>query len=392
MRLARKHWMLIGGVVVTGFIAALMLRPDVYAVETALVDTGLLQITVDEDGVTRVRRHAEIAAPVSGRLAESRVRVGDSVTAGAVVASLSPAPLDPRTREQAGAALEAARALQREAEARVQQAMVALEEARRARRRAETLAAAGAVAARELEAAVDNERIQQRELSAAQSRQRAAAEEERRARLALQGANPSDPRPRDAVVLRAPLSGRVLRVFEEHDRVVPAGTPLLEIGDPRSLEVLVDILTRDAANVRMGAEMLVRVGDAAPLRAHVSRIEPSAFTKVSPLGVEEQRVNVVGQFSEPVLNLGDRFEVQTSIVLWEGQVLRLPTSALVPLDSGWAVFVIDGNRVRMRSVSVGRRAVREVEVTAGLTGGERVVLHPDERLRDGSRVSFEPQR
>jgi HlyD family secretion protein len=392
MRIKRRHWIILGGLATLAALAARALRPDVYVVESSVAQTGMLQVTIDEDGVTRVRRHTEVTAPVSGRLAESLVRAGDSVTVGSVVARLAPAPLDPRTREQALAALEGARALTREASARVQQAQFALDESRRARRRAETLVAAGAVSARELEHAIDTERLQERELAAVQSRQRAADQEQRRLQVALRDADPSAILARDAVLLRSPMTGRVLRVFEEHDRVVPAGTPLLEVGDSRSIEVVVDLLTRDAGAVRVGATMFVRVGDDPPLQARVVRIEPAAFTKVSPLGVEEQRVNVIAQFVEPPSGLGDGFEVQTGIVLWEGNVVKLPASALVPLDSGWAAFVVDGGRSTLQAIDVGHRGSREVEVTAGLDAGTVVVLHPDERLRDGSRVKVSARR
>jgi HlyD family secretion protein len=383
----RKHWLLAAAIAAAGVLTFVILQPDEYAVEARAVERGLLQVTIDEDGITRVRRHAEVTAPVSGRLAESRVRAGDSVVAGSVIARLAPAPLDPRTRLQAGAALEAARALTREATDRVQQAEVALEEARRARRRSEALAQAGALSQRELEEAVDRERIQEREIAAAQSRRRAASEEERRAAAALRGADPAPASQADQVLLRAPMTGRVLRVFEEHDRVVPAGTPLLEVGDTRSIEIVVDLLTRDAALVAVGARMVVRTGDEPPLEARVVRVEPAAFTKVSPLGIEEQRVNVIAQFVRAPLGLGDGFEVQSAIVLWEGEVTKLPASALVPLDSGWAAYVVRDDRANLRAVTIGRRGSRDVEVLSGVKPGDVVVLHPDERLRDGSRVT-----
>lgn len=382
----RKHWLLIAAIAAAGVLTFLLLQPDEYAVETSTVARGLLQVTIDEDGVTRVRRHAEITAPVSGRLAESGLRAGDSVMAGSIVARLTPAPLDPRARQQATAALEAARALTREVSERVQQAQVALDEARRAWRRSDALAKAGALSERELEQAVDNERIQERELAAAQSRRRAASEDERRAELALRGADPGSTAQRDEVLLRAPMTGRVLRVFEEHDRVVPAGTSLLEVGDCSSIEIVVDLLTRDAALVTVGATMIVRIGDEAPQTARVVRVEPAAFTKVSPLGIEEQRVNVIAQFVAAPPGLGDRFEVQSAIVLWEGDVTLLPASALVPFDSGWAAYVVDSDRVSLQRVTIGRRGSRDVEVLSGIGVGDVVVLHPDERLHDGARV------
>jgi HlyD family secretion protein len=365
-----------------------LLRPTVYQVETAAVNIGPLRVTVDEDGLTKVQRHAEITAPVTGRLAESRVRVGDSVAVGTVVARLYPAPLDPRTREQAQASLEAARALRSEAKARVQQASVLLGEARRARSRAEALVPAGGLTARDLEQAVAEVQIREREFEAAVSRERAAGQEERRVRALLVEADPSQPGLRAPVAVRAPIGGRVLRVLEEHDRVVPAGTSLLEIGDPGDLEVVADVLTRDVGEINSGASMLVRVGGGRELKARVKRVEPAAFTKLSPLGVEEQRVNVVGEFLDPPLGLGDRFEVDVSIVLWESaRALKVPAGALFPVDSGWGVFTVTDGRAQLRRVILGHRGARETEVLSGLRAGDMVIIHPDSRMQDGVRVS-----
>jgi HlyD family secretion protein len=357
-------------------------------VETATVEHGPLRVTVDEDGVTRIRRHVEISAPVSGRMAESRVVAGDSVAGGAVVARLYPAALDPRTREQARASLEAARALRSEAEARVQQASVLLRDARHARTRAEALAPSGAVSTRELEQAVAEERVRERELEAATARERAAAQEERRVRALLAEGEPSQPGSQAPIAIRTPIGGRVLRVLEEHDRVVPAGTSLLEIGDPADLEVVADVLTRDVGDIRPGAPMLVRVAPGRELQARVKSVEPAAFTKVSPLGVEEQRVNVVGEFLDAPLGLGDRFEVDVSVVLWESDTaLKVPGGALFPVDSGWGVFTVTHGRARLRRVSTGHRGARESEVLSGVGVGDTVIVHPDNRIRNGVRVA-----
>ena len=386
MRLKRRHAVLVG-LLLAGGLAGLLLRPTVYEVETAVVQRGALRVTVDEDGVTKIRPHVEISAPISGRLAESRVRVGDSVLPGMIVARLSPAPLDPRAREQALASLEAARALRSEAAARVQQASVLLGEARRARGRAEALARSGAVATRDLEQAVAEEQVREREYAAAVSHERAAAQEERRARASLVEADPSRPASRVPVAIRAPIGGRVLRLLEEHDRVVPTGTSLLEIGDPADLEIVADVLTRDVGQVSPGALMLVRVAGR-DLKARVKYVEPAAFTKISPLGVEEQRVNVVGEFLDPPLGLGDRFEVEVSIVLWESaDALKAPAGALFPVDSSWGVFSMTGGRARVRQVALGHRGAREVEVLSGLRAGDTVIVHPDNRMREGVRVA-----
>ncbi len=387
MRLKRRYVVLLGLLLAGGGLLWVLLRPTVYQVETATVQVGPLRVTVDENGITRVQRHVEIAAPVTGRLAESRVVVGDSVVPGMIVARLYPAPLDPRSREQALASLESARALRSEAKARVQQASVLLGEARRARSRAEALAPAGGITTSQLEQAVAEVQVREREYEAAVSRERAAGQEERRVRALLVEVDPSRPGPREPVAVRSPMGGRVLRVLEEHDRVVPAGTSLLEIGDPAQLEVVVDVLTRDAGQIKAGTPMVVRVAGR-EVKARVKRVEPTAFTKVSPLGVEEQRVNVVGELLEPPLGLGDRYEVDVSIVLWESAgVLKVPAGALFPVDSDWGGFTVTDGRARLRRVSLGHRGARETEVLSGLRAGDTVIVHPDNRMRDGVRVA-----
>jgi HlyD family secretion protein len=373
-------------------VAALLLvlwslRPQPLSVETAVVGIGPLQVTIDEDGLTRVVRHVEIAAPVSGRLTERSLQAGDSVSPGAVVGVLRPAPLDPRTRAEARAELASVQSLRRAAHAQVEQAMVARDEARRARERAERLAESGAIARQDLEAAIAEDRIRERELEAARAREAAAAQDERRARSALVESDPEGQGGASAITLRSPMAGRVLRMFEEHDRVVPAGTPLVEIGDPRTLEIVSDVLSRDATTIVPGMPMILRVPGRDAVRARVDRVEPSAFTKVSPLGVEEQRVNVIGTALPETLGLGNRFEVDVSIVLWEADsVLKVPATALIPVNSAWAVYVVDAGRAKLRPVVVARRGVREVQVDSGLSTGDRVIVHPDERVKDGIRV------
>lgn len=387
MHFSRKRIWWVAAAAVTLAVVLWALRPEALPVQTEVVSRGPLQVTIEEDGLTRVVRHVEVAAPVSGRLAESRLQAGDTVTRGSVVGVLHPAPLDPRARAEAQAALASAQALRSAAGALVQQAIVALDEARRARSRAERLAAAGALAQRELESAIAEERIRERDLEAARAREASAAQDERRARSALVASDPSGRGAGAAITLRSPIAGRVLRMYEEHDRVVPAGTPLVEIGDPRSLEIVSDVLSRDATAIAPGMPMMVRVPGREPLRAQVARVEPSAFTKVSPLGVEEQRVNVIGAFLQETFGLGDRFEVDVSIVLWEADsVLKVPSTALVPRDSAWAVYVVEAGEARLRAVTVARRGAREVQIEFGLSEGDRVVLHPDERVVDGVRV------
>jgi HlyD family secretion protein len=188
--------------------------------------------------------------------------------------------------------------------------------------------------------------------------------------------------------VRAPVAGHVLRVHEESERVVLSGAPLLELGDPQAIEIVVDVLSADAVKIRPGAELWVEDwGGDRPLRATVRRVEPSGFTKVSALGVEEQRVNVIGDFADTPDGLGDGFRIEARIVVWQADdVLRVPSSALFRHGDGWAVFVMDGGVARRREVEVGARGPFEAELRGGLEEGESVVLHPSDRLGDGVRV------
>lgn len=385
--LKRKHWIyIVAGAAVIALIA-LWARPDTFEVESIKVARGPLRVTIDEQGFTRIRTHTEIAAPITGRIAESMVAVGDAVSAGMTVARISPAPLDPRTRAEAAAAILAARSIRNEADSRVVQARLALDEARRDRSRAEQLSAAGAIAARELEQAVTQEQLRSRELDAAKAHARATMEEEQRARSALMGADVSGSGSRAFVDVRSPMKGVVLRLFEEHQRVIPAGTPIMEIGNLAGIELVVDVLTRDAASIPKNALMIVQTADKPEWRARVQRIEPAAFTKVSPLGIEEQRVNVIGRFIQLPVGIGDKFEAEVSIVLWEKpDVLLVPSTSLVPMGTGWSVFVIENKKVHVRSVTIRHRGSREVEILSGVKEGEAIVMHPDDRLSDGVRV------
>jgi HlyD family secretion protein len=387
MRVSRTRIGWIAAGVAALLLALWALRPQPISVETAEVSIGPLQVTIDEDGLTRVVNHTEISAPVSGRLTESTLRAGDPVSKGAVVGILRPVPLEPRTRAEAEAALASAQSLRRAASALVEQAVVARDEARRERSRAEQLAASGALAQQDLESAVAADRMREGDLLAARAREASAVQEERRAQAALVASNPEAQGSATEIALRSPIAGRVLRMFEEHDRVVPAGTPLIEVGDPRGLEIVSDVLSRDATSIEPGMPMIVRVPGRATVRVRVDRVEPSAFTKISPLGVEEQRVNVIGIGVPETLGLGDHFEVDVSIVLWEADsVLNVPSTALIPVDSTWAVYVVAAGRAKLRPVAVARRGAREVQITSGLAAGERVIVHPDERLKDGIRV------
>ena len=386
MKVTRRVRWIATGVVLVLIASFLVMRPEKLAVELVEVVPGPLNVTIDEDGVARFRNHAIVAAPIPGRLLATILRAGDSVTRGQVIARIMPVPLDERSRTQAEAALAAARSNRAQTEARARQAEVLLDQARRDRARADRLGGAGAVSAREVEAAQSDERLRERDLDAARSAVDAAKQAERQAAQALLGTGPMATS--GAVEVRSPLNGRVLRVVEEHERVVIAGTPMLEVGSGDDVEVEVDVLSSDATRIRPGTRMIVRVPDGPELEAAVTRIEPAAFTKISPLGVEEQRVHVVGRFSRSPEGLGDGFRVVASIVLWSAEsVLTIPSSSLVPSGEGWGVFVVRNGRARLQPISLGHQGSRMMEVVGGLNAKDLIVSHPDERVSDGTRVT-----
>jgi HlyD family secretion protein len=392
-------------------------RPKPVPVETALAAAGPLAVSIDEEGRTRAHDRYTVAAPTAGRLERVALHAGDPLTRGQAVAVLRLAPLDPREREEAEARLRAAEALRCEAAenaaraaADTARAAADAEQAARERERAEQLQAKGYIPLQELEqarsaetAARSAETAARKSAEAARFRVQAAASEVEVAKAALLAGEEGAADGRRRLILRAPVDGRVLRVLEESERVVPAGTPVIEIGDPSRLEVVVEVLSTDAVRVRPG--MAVQIGGwggAGTLPATVRTVEPAAFTKISALGVEEQRVNVIVEISGPPGTLGDGYRVEARIVTWsEEAVLKVPASALfrraaaAGTTSGpargssadWAVFTVSGGRARLRSVQPGHRTAAEVEILEGVAAGERVVLHPPNELRDGLRVS-----
>jgi HlyD family secretion protein len=397
----RRLGLLLGALALTA-LAWWALRPPAVPVEVGLVTRGPLQLTVDEEGETRVRQRFVVAAPATGRLLRIQLDEGDAVAVGDLLAQIVPVPLDPRDRAAAEARLEAAEAAQQGAAARAALADAALAQAERDLARAEHLREAGATSDEALERARLERTRARRELEAARFAVAAAEHEADAARAVLMAArssrgdpaSPDDPcaTPGTCIDVRAPIAGHVLRVREESERVLLGGTPLLELGDPNAIEIVVDVLSADAVKIRPGAELWVEDwGGEKPLHATVRRVEPSGFTKISALGVEEQRVNVIADFVETPDGLGDGYRIEARIVVWQAEdVLRVPSSALFRHGEGWAVFVLDGAVARRRDVEIGARGPFAAEVKSGLEDGERVVLHPSDRLGDGVRVKPAP--
>jgi HlyD family secretion protein len=285
--------------------------------------------------------------------------------------------------------VETARAAIGRTRADEQRARTTLAQAQREHARLVELAAGGLATRQQLDAATADVQTSQEAVEAATFAVRAAESELRRAEARL------DPAPVETservVVIAAPVDGVVLKRARESETVVPAGEPLLEIGDPQRIEIVSDLLSTDAVKVKHGARAIVdQWGGSGALDARVRRVEPSGFTKVSALGVEEQRVNVVLDFVDPdaaVSALGDAYRVEVAIVVWEAaDVLKVPTSALFRRGDAWAVYVVADGVARERTITLGQRTGQEAEVLDGVTAGERLILHPGDTLADGARV------
>ena len=380
--------------VVIGSLIAVALWPSAVVVDLATVSRGPLVVTIDEEGRTRVRDRFVVTAPVTGRVLRIELEPGDRVARGNVIAYVrpeSPPLLDARTRAEANAAVESAQASVGHARAEEQRARAALAQAERELTRTRRLTSAGVTTTQDLDVREADVSLAAEAVKAAEFAVRAAVADVERARARL--ANSAPDTVGATIAVRAPVDGVVLQRLRESESVVPAGEPLVAIGDPEQMEVVTDLLSTDAVRVKPGARATIEQwgGDAA-LDAVVRRTEPAGFTKVSALGVEEQRVNVVLDFadsgSEEGALLGDGYRVETRIVLWEApRVLKVPTNALFREGTRWAVYVVSGGRARRTFVEIGHQTGQEAEVLDGVSEGTIIIVHPGDLVRDGGRVT-----
>lgn len=429
-------------------ILILAFRPTPIAVDVAEVKRGDVQVTVDEEGETRIRKRYVVSAPVAGRLARIDLDEGDRVTKGDIVAQIDPLPLESDIQEaqarlrqwqaekagvetqrpkrealsQAEARIRAVVAKQREAVAKVERAKASLAQAKRDRQRNQNLYADGAISRQTKEQAELEEITKIRALEAEERLADSAAAEVGAAQeaLSLLRAEQKDPDylldvydARIASVeaelakltddanrtnIISPIDGYVFRVNLESAKYVEAGTQLVELGNPQDLEIVVDLLSSDAVKVEPGATMyLEHWGGQSTLEAKVRYVEPSAFTKVSALGVEEQRVNVIADFVDLKIPLGDRYRVETRTVVWSGNnVLVIPLSALFRCEPGnnrnlsntWCTFVVENNQAQKRQIEVSQRSNFEAVIEKGLQAQEKVILHPTEQIQSGAKVKM----
>jgi HlyD family secretion protein len=384
----RTVWLAVGAVGAIGIAWAL--RPQPVLVTTASVDRGTLSATVTAEGRTRVKELYVVSTPVEGQLERVVVHPSDVVADGAVVAEVRPGasrPLDPRSRAEATAAVAAAEAAVARATAAESEARVAAEHAESQLSTTRTLAEKGAAPRVDVEHRGHEAEMQHQGAIQAAAAARASRAELARARAVLA---PSLAKPGETTPVQSPIAGRVLRVLRESAGPIAAGTPILEVGDLSSLEVHADLLSSDAATVRPGAQAtLTGWGGSTPIRARVVRVDPAAFTKVSALGLEEQRVHVVLDLDErPPAGLGHDYRVDAAVVTWEGaDVLKVPSTALFRAGDRWALFVVEGGRARKAIVEVGPSDGSNTAVTGGVKQGDQVIVQPSDAITDGTRVA-----
>lgn len=388
MKWIRWAMMVLVGIAVVAMLAWAF-SPKPVIVETATITRGTLSVTLEAEAKTRVKDRFTVSAPMPGRIDRLKLKAGDSIKAGDALLTLSAITplLDERTRRQAEAALGAAQAALEGAKARAASAQAALDYASWDVKRNRDL--------------IKTKAIPEDVWRLSESKFLAATEDVKSAEFAVKVAEFQVQQARaaslaggaggDSVTVKSPVAGRVLRVFMESEGAVAAGTPLLEIGDPGAIEVVADVLSTDAVRIEEGAEVSVNHwGGEGSLKARVRRVEPSGFTKVSALGVEEQRVNVIMDFAqerESFAALADGFRVEVSITLWrKDNIARLPASALFRRGDGWAVYVVSDAKALRRDVQIGRRNALHAELLGGIDESLPVIVHPSEAVSDGVAV------
>ena len=371
------------------------LWPSRLPVELAEVTRGDVVVTVNEEGMTRVKNRYLISSPVAGQLQRIDWKPGAMVKAGetvlAVLETSGADLLDARGQAQGEARVRGADANRQVAAAQLARAQATAKLAANDLVRFRGLAERGAISQQEFEVATMRATAAEQEVRASEFAAKVAEFEREQAEALLLRGQPGGNVEQKPLIITSPVSGRVLRVLQESSRVVPGGLPLLEVGDPTDLELRIEVLSRDGVAIQPGARVMVdQWGGPAPLEARVRLVEPSAFTKVSALGVEEQRVYVIADLATPVeqrLTLGDNYRIEARTVIWDSRnVLRVPAGAMFQRGGIWQTYLVTGNKAILRRVQIGRSNGVESEIIDGLKEGDRVIVYPGDKVRDGVRV------
>ncbi len=370
--------------------------PKPIDVEVAHAVEGPLRVTVQEDGKTRIREKYTVSAAVSGRLARIELREGDEIQAEetllAVILPSDPAMLDARARTEANARVQAAEARLQRSESNLAQVKIKLDLSNAKYERAKRLLPTKALSKEEFDIVKTEYLASVQAVETAKFEAEIARFELEMARAAAKQFTETElEAPVKPFEIYAPVSGKVLRVFEESATVVTDGTPLLEVGDPQNLEIEIDVLSTDAVRIQPGAQLTVEHwGGESPLQANVRVIEPAAFTKISSLGVEEQRVNIIADFvevKERLQSLGDGYRVEARITVAEiDNTLLIPNSALFRFQRQWHVFAVENQRAVLRQVDVGLQNESHSQILQGLNQADQVIVYPSDQIKTKARV------
>lgn len=392
----RSAWLLIFALVIAA--AVWLAWPPPIPADIAVIGNGAMQVTIDDDARTSVREIYTVSAPVAGKVLRTSRNSGDPVVADetivAVMQPVTPDFHDASTHAEFIAALEAAKAAEKFAQAEVRRIEASLQFSRKELKRAQTLARTDTIAARTLDQAQFDLETNEAALASAKAQLDVRRSERARAEARLidpSSAPPTQENPACCVQIRSPVAGRVLKILQESETIVQAGTPLIEIGDPRDIEVVAELLSSDAVQIKPGAPVLIDGWGGAPVQGRVSRVDPAGFVKISALGIEEQRVRTWIDITDPLeqwLQLGHDYRVVVHVGIWQADnVLLAPSGALFRKGDAWAVFVIQDGRAYSRIIQTGHRNSRTVEIVSGLSEGDQVVLHPSDRISDGVAVA-----
>lgn len=398
----KRVWKILTWVLVLGLVTATVvwaMLPQPLEVDLGSVTRGSLTVAIREDGRTRIKDRYTVSAPVAGQLSRIKLLAGDPLQAGETILGTihpnDPDMLDARQVAMSEARVAAAQLAIERAQARREQAVVSRDLAETQFGRLKQLVTQSAASRDEFEAAEAQLRTRQEELRVSSFEAEIARFELEQAQAALRYIQPNNDAPQQQIEIRSPIDGVVLRVIQESATVVTPGSPLLEIGNPADLEIVIDVLSNEAVKIQPGDRVRIEQwGGELPLEANVRLVEPAAFTKISALGVEEQRVNVIAEFRDPptdATRLGHAYRIEAAIIVWdEPAVLQVPNSALFRHQQQWATFVVENEIVVLRTVNVGQRNETSAEVISGLQEGEQVVVYPSDLVREGIRIKPRP--
>ncbi len=388
-------WLIILILLLVGLFIAF--RPQPIAVDLTKVQRGPLIVTVEEEGETRVRDVYVLSAPVTGHMLRINAEVGDDVIAAqtlvAQIRPIDPEFLDIRSEEEARAAVQAAEASLTVAQAQLVEAESEFEFAVTELERANKLIKKQVISERELDTAKRDYKTKNAAVNTAKAAVRARQYDlvQAQAHLVSPADIQSDDKDCECITILAPVSGKILQVLHESEGVITMGTPLVEIGDPTKLEIVVDFLSYDAVRIQPSQRVIIEEwGGEFALQGIVQRVEPFGFTKTSALGIDEQRVNVIIDITDPQeiwQRLGHGYQVDARVVLWEsGSVKKVPLTALFRDGDTWSVFVEQQGRARLQHIDIGQRNGLEAEILEGLSEDSQIILHPSDQIVDGVRI------